>query len=592
MKLKDHRDANENSSEDESEQSSSFSRRVNTKLSEKNKYTIEISWIHLSKNVATKYGGGMRKLAVSKDARYSDLLRISKDLFFPDGLSRKGPEKNFKFKILDFKQEKMCENMTVGEMYEKTKLGSRLRFYLSTDRVPWSSPDSDEDTFNSVHSMKTNSYEQQYVEQYDTDVDLTDEHPSENEHDKQEKHDSGEPENQCFEDEQQVSSVQEHCESEIEVATLTDSYICIDSDSGLSTVAIEEDHATLQMPLSTTSVSPAFIDEEEVTVRLHRVNILEEMVGHFKDPKILHCTLTFHFIDEMGADAQGVSRDAYSAFWSEFFEGAAEGEDVRVPLLSPKWKDEEWRAIGRILAKGFQDLGYFPTRLAPAFTEALIFGEHSVSSDQLFESLLMYLSHSERDLVLSALKNELSGDEKDELLDLMDRMGVKQIPSPGNLKKILFQVAHKQLIQKPKYALDYMSEGSGNILRQHLKSSLELTQIYSEKNPTTRKVLKLIDASPSTAAESQSLQFFRQYIRGQDEAGLRRLLRFLTGSDVLCISKINVIFTPLEGLARRPVAHTCGPVLELPQTYNSYPELRAEMESILSTKSSFIMDIA
>lgn len=30
------------------------------------------------------------------------------------------------------------------------------------------------------------------------------------------------------------------------------------------------------------------------------------------------------------------------------------------------------------------------------------------------------------------------------------------------------------------------------------------------------------------------------------------------------------MFTSADGLARRPVAHTCGPVLELPWTYASY----------------------
>lgn len=67
-------------------------------------------------------------------------------------------------------------------------------------------------------------------------------------------------------------------------------------------------------------------------------------------------------------------------------------------------------------------------------------------------------------------------------------------------------------------------------------------------------------------------------------------MRFLTGSNVICVKEIQVTFTSLEGLPRQPVAHTCGPTVELPSTYNSYPELRAEMEAILSSNMS--MDIA
>lgn len=62
-------------------------------------------------------------------------------------------------------------------------------------------------------------------------------------------------------------------------------------------------------------------------------------------------------------------------------------------------------------------------------------------------------------------------------------------------------------------------------------------------------------------------------------------------SDVLCVDKIEVIFTSNDGLARRPVAHTCGHVLELPWTYMSYPELRVELDSILTINNCYVMDI-
>ena len=38
----------------------------------------------------------------------------------------------------------------------------------------------------------------------------------------------------------------------------------------------------------------------------------------------------------------------------------------------------------------------------------------------------------------------------------------------------------------------------------------------------------------------------------------------------------------MEGLARRPVAYTCAPVLELPNSYRNFYELREEFTSILN----------
>ncbi|KAF7646140.1 hypothetical protein LDENG_00192530 [Lucifuga dentata] len=216
-------------------------------------------------------------------------------------------------------------------------------------------------------------------------------------------------------------------------------------------------------------------------------------------------SVKYSFIDD-GADADDVSRDVYAAFWAEFLDCAAEGADVRVPSLSPKWQEEEWKSVSWILAKGLQNHGYFPSRLARAFTTAVTFGEHSVSTDLLFDSLMLYLSQSERDLLSTALQEALVGDE-DEILDLMDCMGVRTVPTQENLKAVLLQVAHKQMIQQPKYALDNISEVAGSILRKFFPIVLDMQKMYEDLKSTTRKVLKLMTASPATAAENQSLQF-------------------------------------------------------------------------------------
>ncbi len=113
--------------------------------------------------------------------------------------------------------------------------------------------------------------------------------------------------------------------------------------------------------------------------------------------------------------------------------------------------------------------------------------------------------------------------------------------------------------------------------------------MYEDKTPTARRILKLLVVSPQSQAESKCLRFLQQYIRGLDVVGLRKMLRFVTGSDVVSVDKIQVIFTSLDGLARRPVSHTCGPVLELPSTYSSYSELRTEMESILSSTHALVI---
>lgn len=103
----------------------------------------------------------------------------------------------------------------------------------------------------------------------------------------------------------------------------------------------------------------------------------------------------------------------------------------------------------------------------------------------------------------------------------------------------------------------------------------------------------MISSNPQTPAENQSLQYFKQYIKAQEsQKSIQRLLRFLTGTDILCVEKIEVTFTKLIGIERRPIAHTCGPNLELPCTHLSYIEFRYELDNILQSDHCMEMNIA
>ena len=62
-----------------------------------------------------------------------------------------------------------------------------------------------------------------------------------------------------------------------------------------------------------------------------RVNLLEEMISQFKDPTLLKHPLKYTYIDERGADADGVYRDVYAAFWTELMDHTAEGKKLGFP---------------------------------------------------------------------------------------------------------------------------------------------------------------------------------------------------------------------------------------------------------------------
>ncbi len=76
-----------------------------------------------------------------------------------------------------------------------------------------------------------------------------------------------------------------------------------------------------------------------------------------------------------------------------------------------------------------------------------------------------------------------------------------------------------------------------------------------------------------------------------DLSELKKFLRFCTGADIMIVPKIEVNFTDLAGFERRPIAHTCGCILELPRNYENYPTFRSEFKNLLSS-NIWVMDFA
>lgn len=70
---------------------------------------IEIGWLHKEnkgiKHFRARQGGGTRTLQINVQAGYDDILKEGKALFFHSGVSTKGQESDFEFKVWDFKHQ-------------------------------------------------------------------------------------------------------------------------------------------------------------------------------------------------------------------------------------------------------------------------------------------------------------------------------------------------------------------------------------------------------------------------------------------------------------------------------------------------------
>ncbi|XP_023810815.1 uncharacterized protein LOC111948006 isoform X1 [Oryzias latipes] len=333
--------------------------------------------------------------------------------------------------------------------------------------------------------------------------------------------------------------------------------------------------------------TPPVMDIRCVSIR--RINVVQDLIDVFMDPEVLNTKLKMDLNNEKGFDSDGVSREVYSAFWELFLE-QCEGEEERVPRLRPDFTQEHWEAVGRVWLKGYLDHGIIPIQLSPAFVLAFCQGVSSVDEERLMMSFNTFISGPERMAVEKALQNNMDETVEEDLLDLFSRMGSHCLPSGDHLRASLLTMAHKVLLQEPKFIIDCFHSIIHNVVPPLTEK--DIMNLYESKKPTNKKVAQTIKPTVENLDPQQQSAFNHlvRYVRSAEQKKLEKFLRFCTGSTVLCQDKIEVTFNRLSGLSRRLVAHTCGAVLELPCTYSSYPEFRAELDNTLSG-DCYTMDI-
>ena len=334
-------------------------------------------------------------------------------------------------------------------------------------------------------------------------------------------------------------------------------------------------------------------ETDQVEIIVHRGSTaFFEVLSYFKDPNITSKIITVKRIlpngeAEVAEDSGGVIRDMISEFWTAFYDMCTIGKDAKVPALRHDLGNSEWQAVGRILLYGYQwiSTGYWPVKLSKAFLMSIITSE-AVDGSLLIEDLWKFVAPSDGEVLKQACEDFASVNE-DDLMDSLDCLDCKTSPTAENIKSIILQIAHTVLIQKPTFV--------SNCFRDELmKAKMDkatLEEIYKKTIPTTRKVIALFQFPETmTASESDVAKYLKKYIKDIEIAKLEQFLRYCTGSDILTVEKILVEFTSLTGTERRPIAHTCGCVLQLPRSYESYMDFRYEFDSILS-HNIWIMDI-
>ncbi|CAL9690847.1 unnamed protein product [Knipowitschia caucasica] len=527
---------------------------------------IELGWLNYREKeqsfvqIRTKKGGGTRKESVPKTSKKKDLIEKALQLFFPEGENAEGNISDFETDLTDFQEHTLPDDVTVEDLYERTKLPV-LRFYLKTKK-----------------------------KQTQTGMDLEDQSTGS----EMIIHANMQPQPTNTSDVIYVDSREENAGEQEQTVNLIDL-----EDSGIVTFrndgSLETEHQVHlddTLPLNEDESLPSVLNIPESVkfiVAVHRGQVLKELIQVFADEDVINKDIRFKVILpdgklEKAFDDGGVLRDVLSEFWNDFYEQCTMGTDFKVPFIRHDFRNKEWESVGRILAFGWKKEKYLPVRLAPVILEQAILG---VVQSDLLNTFLKYLPQSER-VMFQSCCSDFANVDLEELVEVLDMHNCRRQPTEDNIQQILLELAHQKLIQEPAFIIEQWK----NVLHG-MKSELKgISAAYDTLLPTSRKIINsLTYPTDPKATEKQIMKYVSAYLRECDPVRLSSFLRFCTGSDVFTGKNITVSFTEIKGFQRRPVAHTCGCYLELSVAYDSYPDFRYEMNCVLES-NIWVMDIA
>lgn len=324
---------------------------------------------------------------------------------------------------------------------------------------------------------------------------------------------------------------------------------------------------------------------------VERRNLYEDVQVLFSDQKVLEeFPLRIKFANEPAFDTGGVCRDLFSGFWEEAYLRFFDGSSLVTPVVHANVDMASLPMLGRILSHGFMVTGYLPVRIAfPALASILMGPTVDIHARIMVETFAESLCLHEASIVKEALEKGDAGTFSCQLMadltTILSRYGSRVNPSPANLKSQLRDIAKYEQQIKPMAAICTMNSGTPSCEKPFWESFSvdEFYSLYLSLSATPAKVLSiLVEPFQENSSQARVFEYLQQFIGNMKMDEIRRFLRFTTGSSVLIAEKITVTFNALSGISRRPIAHTCSCVLELPSTYQSFLDFQQEFAAVLA----------
>ena len=317
------------------------------------------------------------------------------------------------------------------------------------------------------------------------------------------------------------------------------------------------------------------------TLTVRRPHVVEDLLKGFKENETAGLHVKINFENEMAADYDGVFRDCLTAFWGRVIDHYFEGITEASPRVNVNVCRESWEAMGWILVAGLEQVGYFPVRFSQASLIYGVLGREHISSEILIDSFIRSLGNTEGSSIRAAMTASVfSSDLQDEVIEILGRYGVRQLPTPENCKSLVSRCSEVACVEQPLFPLQEMNL-RGLLRFPEFRNVDEIKALYARLQPDTRQVVRALRAEVMHEVQQQALDFLKRSIRSFDDSLLKRFLRFVTGSDVMNVPDITIHFNDLYGGERRFLSRTCIAAFEVPITYDSFNSFLSELTAQL-----------
>uniref|UniRef100_A0A1Y1M514 HECT domain-containing protein n=1 Tax=Photinus pyralis TaxID=7054 RepID=A0A1Y1M514_PHOPY len=332
-----------------------------------------------------------------------------------------------------------------------------------------------------------------------------------------------------------------------------------------------------------------------LTLELDRSSVVKDMFSFYSDPMVTLKSLNIVFKGELGSDFGGLTKEAFTIFWNEVVIDYFRGEDVIIPFLPLhriRRDKMNFKLIGRILTHMFILTKNLPTKL-PLCVYLLLLNNEEISDEIIMNDFKLFVTKAESTLISKAISSfsQLSTVELYRLQEFYSSYGMYDIPREDQIQEQILTLATDILISKPKDFITIMRSG---ILDTHLTTVWnvmtvdELSTILNQLKPSPQKVVDCIVQREQELTNDQSRVFYylQQFVLSLSDSDLQKFLLFVTGS-IHLPSSILVTFNNLNGLNRRPIAHTCSNLIEISSSYSYYQEFTREMKQYLAHDFSY-----